>query len=71
MVDFELSERVAQALSNSPHLPFRCVTNEARQGHVILRGVVRSYYQKQMAQETLRGLEGVAEIENQLEVNWA
>jgi hypothetical protein len=35
-----------------------------------LRGVVRSYYQKQMAQEVLLGLEGVEHIENQLEVEW-
>ena len=38
---------------------------------MVLRGVVSSYYQKQMVQETLRRLDGVGHIENQLEVNWA
>lgn len=43
---------------------------EAHAGQVTLRGVVGSYYQKQMAQELLRGLEGIQRIENQLEVAW-
>ncbi len=37
---------------------------------MVLRGVVRSYYQKQMAQEMLKNVDGVNEIENQLEVCW-
>ncbi|HWC88728.1 MAG TPA: BON domain-containing protein [Pirellulales bacterium] len=36
-----------------------------------LQGIVRSFYQKQMAQESLRDVEGVSEIENQLEVQWS
>jgi len=43
---------------------------EARQGRIILRGTVASYYQKQMAQETLRKIDGVEEIENHLQVHW-
>ncbi len=35
---------------------------------MILRGVVRSYFQKQMAQEALRHVEGIEEICNELEV---
>jgi hypothetical protein len=31
---------------------------------------VGSYYQKQMAQETLRRVAGVDQIENELEVCW-
>jgi osmotically-inducible protein OsmY len=36
---------------------------------VILRGKVGSYFQKQMAQEALRGVDGVEAIENCLEVS--
>jgi len=36
----------------------------------VLRGVVSSYYQKQMAQEAVRRLQGVEGIENHLEVDW-
>ena len=37
----------------------------------IPRGKVATYFQKQMAQESLRSIEGVQHIENQLEVCWA
>ena len=37
----------------------------------MLRGVVNSYYQKQMAQEAIRRVEGVQSIENHLEVDWS
>jgi hypothetical protein len=33
-----------------------------------VEGVVGSFYQKQMAQETLRRIDGVGSIENRLEV---
>jgi osmotically-inducible protein OsmY len=44
---------------------------ETADGRVTLHGTVRSYYHKQMAQESLRRLSGVGEIENRLEVSWA
>ncbi len=70
MVDAELADRVLSVLEKSPHVPHRFLRLETNQGHVVLRGVVRSYYQKQMAQEVLLGLEGVEHVENQLEVEW-
>ncbi|MFM2095979.1 MAG: hypothetical protein RIS70_3103, partial [Planctomycetota bacterium] len=44
---------------------------EAADGRVVLKGVVRSYFQKQMAQETLRRIDGIVFIENDLEVTWS
>jgi osmotically-inducible protein OsmY len=41
-----------------------------RAGRVVLRGVVPSYYQKQVAQEVVRMVDGVERVDNQLEVNW-
>jgi osmotically-inducible protein OsmY len=38
---------------------------------VTLRGVVRTYFQKQMAQEVVRRVDGVDEICNELEVTSA
>lgn len=70
-VDTVLDDRVLSALERNPHLPRRNLRFETKEGRVILRGVVGSYYQKQMAQEILRGVEGVQAIENQLEVNWS
>jgi osmotically-inducible protein OsmY len=71
MVDSALADRALTALVHNPHLPHRTVKLETQEGRVILRGVVRSFYQKQMAQESLRGVEGIHHIENQLQVNWS
>lgn len=64
----DLAERIARALSGNPYLPKRRVRVETHAGRVVLRGVVHSYFQKQMAQEALRKIEGVEEICNELEV---
>jgi osmotically-inducible protein OsmY len=71
MMEMELSHRVSTALECNPYLSRHNLRFENNQGRVILRGVVGSYYQKQMAQEALRHVEGVSEISNQLEVSWA
>ena len=72
MVNAELHEVVSSALERNPYLQHRNLRFETHQeGRVVLRGVVRSYYQKQMAQEMLRGLAGIQAIENHLEVSWA
>jgi len=65
-----LSTLISSAIDKSPHLKRRNLRFEARDGRVVLRGIVTSYYQKQMAQETLRRVQGVDHIENHLEVNW-
>lgn len=69
--DAHLQQRVTSALERSPHVAHRTLRFETCDDRVILRGTVRSWYQKQMAQEMLRGVEGVGEIENQLEVAWS
>jgi osmotically-inducible protein OsmY len=66
-----LDSRISVAIEKNPHLRRRKVHFEAHEGCVVLRGSVSSYYQKQMAQESLRRVQGVERIENQLEVNWA
>lgn len=71
MADSLLVDRARSALVHNPHLPARSVKLEAQEGRVILRGVVKSFYQKQMAQESLKGVEGISQIENQLQVSWS
>ena len=66
-----LDHQVTLALEQNPHIRGRKLRFEMSEGKVVLRGVVASYFQKQMAQESLRGVEGVRHIENQLEVCWA
>lgn len=65
-----LDSLIASAIERHPHLKRRNLRFETQEGRVVLRGTVSSYYQKQMAQEALRRLKGVDQIENHLEVNW-
>ena len=59
------------ALSTNPHVPCQNVRIEAADGRVILKGHVTTFFQKQMAQEAVRRVDGVEQIENLLQVNWA
>lgn len=70
MLDTPLHDRVSTALQQNPHVSRRKLRFEADQGRVTLRGVVGTYYQKQMAQEAIRHVDGVDEISNELEVSW-
>ncbi len=63
-----LLHRVDSAIQKSPHLSGRHLVLETREGSVVLRGTVDSFFEKQMAQEALRCVEGITEIHNQLEV---
>jgi osmotically-inducible protein OsmY len=71
MSEMELNDRLLTALERNPYLSRRNLRFETSAGRVTLRGVVGSYYQKQMAQEVLRRIDGVAQIQNELEVAWA
>jgi osmotically-inducible protein OsmY len=66
-----LFEKIHEALVSNPHVPSREVRVETADGRVVLKGSVRSFFQKQMAQEAIRRIDGVECIENLLEVNWA
>lgn len=70
MIDMPLDDRVFTALEQNPYLTRRNLRFETEAGRVTLRGVVNSYFQKQMAQESLRYVDGVHEIANELEVCW-
>ena len=52
----------------SPHWDFGCVTCHFFEGVLTLRGQVRSYYVKQMAQELVRPMSAVEQIDNRLRV---
>ncbi len=63
-------DRIHTALVSSPYVPSRSVSVEAADGRVVLTGNVESFFQKQMAQEAIRRVDGVELIDNLLEVNW-
>ena len=68
--DIRLEDQVEAVLATNPYLAQQTLKLEAHRGRVVLRGVVNSFFQKQMAQEAVRHVEGVESIENQLEVSW-
>ncbi len=63
-----LADRVDNALVTNPYLTGRTLRFETDGGRIILRGRVGTWYQKQMAQELVRRVEGVEVIDNCLEV---
>lgn len=66
-----LETKASNALQKNPYLPKRKWRIEASEGRLALHGRVNSWYQKQMAQETLLQLDGVETLENHLEVCWS
>jgi osmotically-inducible protein OsmY len=65
-----LKQRVDLAISANPYLNGRKLHFETKDKKVVLKGKVGTYFQKQMAQEAVRTLDGVESIDNQLEVTW-
>ena len=66
-----LHDRIHDALMTNPHVPSHQVLVEAEGGRIVLKGNVTSFFQKQMAQEVVRRVDGVQQINNLLQVNWA
>ena len=66
----ELLQRVDSAIKTSPHLSGHQVFCQEESGIVVLHGKVCSFFQKQMAQEALKRLDGVEKVINELEVDW-
>lgn len=63
-----LEDRVQNVIDHNPYLSRRKLSCETSEGHVVLRGEVCSYFQKQMAQESVKKIDGIVSIDNCLEV---
>lgn len=64
----DLRNIVESALAKSSQLSGKSLRFEVHEDGVVLRGVVRSYYQKQLVQESLKSISGLRRIQNELEV---
>jgi osmotically-inducible protein OsmY len=64
----EVRDLVRSTLARNPHFNGRDLRVEFDHSDVIIRGAVRSYYQKQIAQESVRRISGIGAIRNELEV---
>lgn len=63
-----LEARVRQSLHDSPYRQLQNVRCHCSDGAVRLIGTLPSFFMKQMAQETVRRIAGVNQIENQVHV---
>lgn len=61
---------VNSALEASPYVESQTLRVEAAAGAVRIHGRVGTFFEKQMAQEALRRVDGVQRIENLLQVSW-
>ncbi len=61
----DLAER---CLRKNPYLALKNVSCDYRDGVLVLRGCLASYYLKQIAQEADASLEGIERIDNQIQV---
>jgi osmotically-inducible protein OsmY len=66
-----LADRITSALQANPYLNGRTLRFETDGSRVVMQGVVKTYFQKQIAQEAIRRVDGALEVENCLEVTWA
>ena len=65
-----LMDQIHGILSTSAYVNNHHLSVEETDGLVRLEGPVDSFFQKQMAQEALRRVDGVEQIENRLKVKW-
>ena len=66
----DVAEAAGQRLKESGYHELWTITCHYHEGMVFLRGRVNSYYQKQLAQETIRNVAGVEQIFNEIEVEF-
>lgn len=59
---------VTSALQSSTYAQLRNIDCEFREGVLTLRGIVSSFFLKQLAQVTVASIQGVEAISNRLEV---
>ena len=64
-----LSQNAYEAVTVHPQLQGN-IRVDAKNGKITLSGKVDTYYLKQLAQESIRKVEGVKLIQNDLTVNW-
>jgi osmotically-inducible protein OsmY len=64
----DVAEGAETRLRSNPYLALKNVACEYREGVLILRGCLPSYYLKQMAQTAVAQMEGVRQVVNEIEV---
>ena len=58
-----------ERLRDSPYNAMRRISCECEHGVLFLRGRLFSFHEKQVAQETVAGIDGVIQVVNEVEVD--
>ena len=70
VIDFPTIVEVAmKRLQDSPYTVLRRISCECKHGVLFLRGRLFSFHEKQVAQETVAGIDGVTQVVNEVEVD--
>lgn len=64
----QLKETIHNYLAGNPFIISRSLAVNVNDNEITLEGYVPTYYQKQLAQESIRNINGVEKIQNKLEV---
>ncbi len=64
----QLKEIVQSAINRNGYFAFSRVSADIQDDNIVLTGTVETYYQKQLAQETVRKIAGTTLINNQIQV---
>jgi osmotically-inducible protein OsmY len=65
---FAIAEMAERKLHSKPYQALKNVSCDWRDGVLVMRGRLPSYYLKQVAQEVVARLDGVDAIDNQIQV---
>ena len=63
-----IEELVQSRLRSSPYPSIQRLKSRVRKGRVVLRGRVPTFFEKQIAQESIADLDGIEQVENRVEV---
>jgi osmotically-inducible protein OsmY len=61
-------DQVTHTLHGNPYFNGRQIRIEEAEGRIVLQGQVKSFFQKQMAQEAVRRISGIHGVDNLIEV---
>ena len=64
-----IAEVAMERLRDSPYNAMRQISCECKHGILFLRGRLFSFYEKQVAQETVARIDGVTQVVNEVEVD--
>ena len=65
--DSSVTEQVQKVFVHHPHLHRRKLNCRPVENRIVIEGEVHSFFEKQLAQEALRGIDGVA-VDNRIKV---